>query len=188
MSLWLWVVIALFHQCFATSLPLSNPGPSGHFMRSNPGGGHEFWPNAQGDGNAWNWLRHYDSNSVWCWCLLSKEKLIPNMNSIWLKTIELLMYCCGCHSKLIIIALMYVSEAYHTKESWYHIWTQYDTKQMIWLTYHCGCHGNFVTIAITPIAPRKDQTKYEINTIWDKWVIDVLYCHCHANPVTTAMR
>ena len=27
MSLWLWVVIALFHRFFATSLPLSNPEP-----------------------------------------------------------------------------------------------------------------------------------------------------------------
>ena len=43
------------------------------------------------------------------------------------------------------------------------------------LMYHCGCHVNnlvtiaimpifLVTIAIIPIVPRKDQTKYEINT------------------------
>ena len=43
------------------------------------------------------------------------------------------------------------------------------------LTYHCVCHVNnlvtiailpivLVTIAIMPIVPRKDQTKYEINT------------------------
>ena len=49
MSLSLWVAIALFHRFFATSLPLSNSGPPGHFTRSTlRGGGHEFWPNAQG--------------------------------------------------------------------------------------------------------------------------------------------
>ena len=33
------------------------------------------------------------------------------------------------------------------------------------LTYHCGCHvNNLATIETMPIYPRKDQTKYEINT------------------------
>ena len=39
---------------FATSLPLSNPDPQDILEVKSWGGGHEFWPDAQGDGNAWN--------------------------------------------------------------------------------------------------------------------------------------
>ena len=54
------------------------------------------------------------------------------MNSVSLKTNELLMYHCGCHvNNLVTIAIMPIV---------------------------------LVTIAIMPIVPRKDQTKYEINT------------------------
>ena len=57
---------------------------------------------------------------------------MPNMNSVLLKTNELLMYHCSCHvNNLATIAIMPIV---------------------------------LVTIVIMPIVPRKDQTKYKINT------------------------
>ena len=41
---------------------------------------------------------------------------IPNMDSIQLKTKELLTYCCGCHGNLVTIATRYVADAYCPKE------------------------------------------------------------------------
>ena len=40
-----------------------------------------------------------------------------NVNSIRLKTKELLTYQCGCHSNLVTIAMRYVLDAYHPKEA-----------------------------------------------------------------------
>ena len=42
---------------------------------------------------------------------------MPNIDSIQLKTKELLMYHCGCYGNLITIATLYVADAYHPKES-----------------------------------------------------------------------
>ena len=61
------------------------------------------------------------------------------MDSIQLKTKELLTYCCGCHGNLVTIATRYVADAiatryvadaYCPKEPPYQIWTQYDLRQM----------------------------------------------------------
>ena len=42
--------------------------------------------------------------------------MIANMNSIQLKIKELLMYHCGCHSNLVIIAMKYAADVYCPKE------------------------------------------------------------------------
>ena len=46
---------------------------------------------------------------------------MPNVNSIWLKTKELLTYHYGCHSNLVTIATRYVADAYHPKKGPYQI-------------------------------------------------------------------
>ena len=43
------------------------------------------------------WQPNYHSNGVGGWCLLSQGTSTPNMDSIRLKTKELLTYHCGCH-------------------------------------------------------------------------------------------
>ena len=47
---------------------------------------------------------------------------MPHMDSIGLKTKELLTYYCGCHGNLVTIAMRYVADAYCP----YQIWTQYN--------------------------------------------------------------
>ena len=54
---------------------------------------------------------------------------IPNMDSIQLKTKELLTYHCGCHGNLVTIVTRYVADAYRLIEPPYQIWTQYDLRQ-----------------------------------------------------------
>ena len=46
---------------------------------------------------------------------------MPNVDSIWLKTRELLTYHCGCHSNLVIIATRYEADVYHPKKGPYQI-------------------------------------------------------------------
>ena len=46
---------------------------------------------------------------------------MPNVDSIWLKTKELLTYHYGCHSNLVTIATNYVADAYHPKKGSYQI-------------------------------------------------------------------
>ena len=41
---------------------------------------------------------------------------MPNVDSTWLKTKELLTYHYGCHSNLVTIATRYVADAYHPKK------------------------------------------------------------------------
>ena len=65
-----------------------------------------------------------------------KKPSISNMNSIRLKTNELLMHNFGCHGKLVSIAAMYMAEAYRPKEHPYQIWTQYDLRQR---SYNVKC-------------------------------------------------
>ena len=48
------------------------------------------------------------------------------MDSIQLKTKELLTYHCGCHGNLVTIATRYVADAYRPIEL---PWTQYDLRQ-----------------------------------------------------------
>ena len=51
------------------------------------------------------------------------------MDSIRLKTKELLTHHCCCYGNLVTIATKYVADAYCPKEPPYQIWTQYDPKQ-----------------------------------------------------------
>ena len=46
---------------------------------------------------------------------------MPNMISIGLKTYKLLRYHCGCHGKLVTIAMRYLADTYHTKKASYQI-------------------------------------------------------------------
>ena len=48
---------------------------------------------------------------------------MPNIDSIQLKTKELLTYYCGCHGNLVNIATRYVADAYCPNEPPYQIWT-----------------------------------------------------------------
>ena len=48
---------------------------------------------------------------------------MPNMNTIQLKTKELLTYYCGCHGNLVTIATRCVADAYCGKESPNQIWS-----------------------------------------------------------------
>ena len=54
---------------------------------------------------------------------------MSHMDSIRLKTKELLTYYCGCHGNLIAIATRYVVDVYCPKEPPYQIWTQYNLRQ-----------------------------------------------------------
>ena len=47
---------------------------------------------------------------------------MPNVDSIWLKTKELLTYHYGCHGNLVTIATKYVADAIHPKK----LRTKYD--------------------------------------------------------------
>ena len=58
--------------------------------------------------------------------IFPKNLHIPNMDSIQLKTKELLMYHCGYYGNLVTIATRYVADAYHLIEPPYQICTQYD--------------------------------------------------------------
>ena len=60
---------------------------------------------------------------------------MPNVDSTWLKTKELLTYHYGCHSNLVTIATRYVADAYHPKK----VHTKYDLnrtqdKRVIYIT------------------------------------------------------
>ena len=46
---------------------------------------------------------------------------MPNVDSIRLKTKELLTYHYGCHSNLVTITTRYVADSYHTKKGSYQI-------------------------------------------------------------------
>ena len=46
---------------------------------------------------------------------------MPNVDSIWLKTKELLTYHYGCHSNLVTIATRYVADAYYPEKGSYQI-------------------------------------------------------------------
>ena len=46
---------------------------------------------------------------------------MPNMISTGLKADKLLRYYCGCHGKLVTIAMRYVADAYHPKKGPYQI-------------------------------------------------------------------
>ena len=46
---------------------------------------------------------------------------MPNVDSIWLKTKELLTYRYGCHSNLVTIATRYLADACHPKKGPYQI-------------------------------------------------------------------
>ena len=50
------------------------------------------------------------------------------MDSIRLKTKELLMYHCGCYGNLVTIATLYVADAYRPKEPLYQIYIQYSLR------------------------------------------------------------
>ena len=75
------------------------------------------------------------------------------MNSIQLKTNELLVFHSGCHGNQVPIATRYEADAYCPDKRPYQIWTYYDSKTKELLTFHCGCHDNLVTIA----------TRYEVD-------------------------
>ena len=49
---------------------------------------------------------------------------MPNVDSILLKTKELLTYHFGCHSDLVTIATRYVADAYYPTKGPYQIWFQ----------------------------------------------------------------
>ena len=67
------------------------------------------------------WQLSYHSSEVYGWCLTSQRTSMSNMDSIRLKTKELLMYHCGCYGNLVTIATLYVADAYHPKEPLYQI-------------------------------------------------------------------
>ena len=46
---------------------------------------------------------------------------MPNVDSTWLKTKELLNYHYGCHSNIVTRATRYVADAYHSKKGPYQI-------------------------------------------------------------------
>ena len=58
---------------------------------------------------------------------------MPNVDSIWLKTKELLTYHYGCHSNLVTIATRHVADAYHPKKLPYQILPHYDSRQKSYL-------------------------------------------------------
>ena len=51
------------------------------------------------------------------------------MDSIQLKTKELLTYHCGCHGILVTIATRYVADANRLIKPSYQMWAQYDSRQ-----------------------------------------------------------
>ena len=46
---------------------------------------------------------------------------MPNVDSIWLKTIKLFAYHYGCHSNLVTIAKRYVADARYANKGSYQI-------------------------------------------------------------------
>ena len=58
--------------------------------------------------------------------VLSQGISISNINSIRLKTNELLMFHSGCHGNQVSIATRYEADAYCPREAPYKIWSQYD--------------------------------------------------------------
>ena len=71
------------------------------------------------------------------------------------------MYHCGCHGNSVAIAMKYVPDAYHTKNSHtkYGLTMTKDKRE----TYHYGCHGNLVTIAMkyVPNAYHPKEPSYQ---------------------------
>ena len=51
------------------------------------------------------------------------------MNSILLKTNELLSFHCGCYGNMVTIAAVYVADAFYPKEALCQIWTWYHLRQ-----------------------------------------------------------
>ena len=87
------------------------------------------------------------------------------MGSIGLKTKELLIDQCGCHSNLVTIATRYVADAYCPKEPPCQIWSQYDLRQRSYkarnlmspfqLAKHHGttsCHRKYLLLSGLPLA------------------------------------
>ena len=70
------------------------------------------------------------------------------MNSIKLKTNELLIFYSGCHGNRVFIATSYQAAQRTSMSNMDSI--QIKTKEL--LTYHYGCHGNLVTIATKYVA------------------------------------
>ena len=46
---------------------------------------------------------------------------MPNVDSIWPETTQVINYHYGCHSNLVTIATRYVADAYHPKKGSYQI-------------------------------------------------------------------
>ena len=69
---------------------------------------------------------------------------MPNMNSIQLKTKELVTYYCSGHGDLITIATRYMADDLVWRFQGTSIPNmdsiKLKTKEL--LTYYCGCHGN----------------------------------------------
>ena len=61
-----------------------------------------------------------------------KEPPYQNINSLELKTKELLGFHSGCHGNWVTIITRYVADAYCLKEAPYQILTQYDLRQRIY--------------------------------------------------------
>ena len=106
------------------------------------------------------------------------------MDSILLKTKELLTYRCGCRGNLVTITTRYVADAYHPKEAPYQIWTQGDkgfgrmphSLKCIWLRLfsdllYCSCvHATWISnelAALTHFASR--QRIFSHGTCADWW-------------------
>ena len=66
----------------------------------------------------------FHGNEVWGRCLLPQWTSIPNVDSVWLKTKELLSYHRGCHGNLVTIATRYAADAYLPKKPSYQILTK----------------------------------------------------------------
>ena len=62
------------------------------------------------------WQLSYYSNEVHDLWVLSQRTSIPNMNSMRLKTKELLRFQSGCHGNWVTIATRYVVDVYCLKE------------------------------------------------------------------------
>ena len=63
------------------------------------------------------WQPSNYSNELFGSCLMSHGSVMPNMNSIHLKTRELLRYHCSFHGNLVAVALKYAVDAYFPKKS-----------------------------------------------------------------------
>ena len=83
---------------------------------------------------------------------MSQRSLMLNMNSIHLKTNELLRYHCSFHGNLVAVALKYAVDDYYPKKSLMPKMNSVQFKTHELLRYHFRCHGNLVTIASRYVA------------------------------------